>query len=100
MTGVKGRSGGARPGAGRKPAKPVHSRAKALRTADPEAWLTALMVDEDADLKVRKDAAKALLVHKAKMADQVGKKEAQRTAAGKVGGRFAATAPPKLALVK
>ena len=108
MAGVKGRSGGprknaggARPGAGRKPREPVHTSAHALKTDYPEVWLTALMQDEAMDVRDRKDAAKALLVHRAKMAEQAGKKEAKKRAAGDAaGGKFAASAPPKLALVK
>lgn len=108
MAGVKGRSGGprknaggARPGAGRKPREPAQTSAQALKTRDPEAWLTALMLDESMDVRDRKDAAKALLVHRAKMVEQAGKKELAKGAAGKAaGGKFAASAPPKLALVK
>mgnify|MGYP001416140539 CR=1 FL=1 len=68
MAGVKGRSGGSRPntggarkGAGRKPAEPVLIDSAALLTSDPKRFLTALMNDVEADIKVRADAAKALL---------------------------------------
>lgn len=101
MAGVKGRSGGSRPGSGRKPREPVHVSAASFQTDDPEAWLQALMRDETIDIRDRKDAAKALLVHRSKVAEQAGKKGLARGAADKAaGGRFAPTQAPKLALVK
>lgn len=97
MAGKKGCSGGARPGAGRKPRQPKHSKAVALQVSDPQAWLTALMVDESADMADRKDAAKALLTHQAKLAGDPGKKGRKAEAAkGVAGGKFAPAIPPRL----
>ena len=95
MAGAKGRSGGARPGAGRKPAKPVLIDSAALLTSDPKQFLTALMNDVEADIKVRADAAKALLSAELRMAEAKGKKAEKQESAQKVaGGKFAAAAPP------
>lgn len=60
MAGVKGRSGGAREGAGRKPKPPRTTRAKAYQTDDPDEFLRALMRDPKADFKDRMAAALAL----------------------------------------
>lgn len=60
MTGAKGRSGGARKGAGRKPAKPRRKAAKAYQTTDPDEFLRVLMSDPKADFKDRMVAALAL----------------------------------------
>lgn len=93
--GMKG-GGGARPGAGRKPKEPVLIDSKALLTSDPLRFLTALMNDVEADIKIRADAAKALLpfVHAKK--GEGGKKETRLEDARKVAGRFAQSAPPRL----
>lgn len=96
MAGVKGRSGGARPntggarkGAGRKPAEPVLIDSASLLTSDPKRFLTALMNDVEADIKVRADAAKALLSASIRTAEAKGKKEQQQDAANNVStGRF------------
>ncbi|CAG0941880.1 MAG: hypothetical protein K8F62_16075 [Pseudorhodoplanes sp.] len=76
-TKAKTRHGGPRPGAGRPAKEPVYSRAAALRTADPVAWLTAAMIADELDLKLRLDAAKALASLQARM----GKKELRQQAA-------------------
>ena len=102
MAGVKGRSGGARPnsggkreGAGRKPAAPVLIDSQALLTSDPKQFLTALMNDVEADIKVRADAAKALLSAELRAAVAKGKKVEKQDAAKKAaGGKFSAAAPP------
>lgn len=101
MAGKPGRSGGARPGAGRKPKEPVFYSSETLITSDPEAWLTAVMQDASLDLRERKDAAKALLVHQAKKVEAAGNKDAKKKAATEVASnRFQPTAPPKLVAVK
>lgn len=94
MAGKPGRSGGARPGAGRPKKPPNLSDSPALLTKDPKAFLVAVMNDPATDMKVRADAAKALMpyVH-GKVADQ-GKKAAKDEAAKKASGRFAPPAPP------
>lgn len=102
MAGVKGRSGGARPnsggkreGAGRKPAAPVLIDSSALLTSDPKQFLTALMNDVEADIKVRADAAKALLSAELRAKEAIGKKAERHESAKKVSsGKFAASAPP------
>lgn len=68
MAGVKGRSGGARPGAGRPKSPPELIAPRAFdgktRFASPLEFLLAVMNDATADAKVRVDAAKALLPYK------------------------------------
>jgi phage terminase small subunit len=107
MSGVKGRSGGARAnaggarrGAGRKPKEqpPI----TVLDGMDPLEFLTGVMqgkIPADA-LQVRAAIAAAQYVH-TKKADG-GKKEEKGDAAKRVasGERFAPTAPPKLVAVK
>lgn len=115
MAGVKGKSGGARPnsggkrpGAGRpkkavEPAQPGGAVAELPKTDDPVAFLTTLMNDQKADLKLRAEAAKALLPFKHPkkgVGAAPGKKEQAAGAAQSAAvGRFAAGAPPKLAAV-
>lgn len=102
MAGVKGRSGGprpnsggARPGAGRKPkAPPILSLAATYD--DPAKFLRAVMNDSGADLKLRADAAKALMPFVHKKLGEGGKKEQAQEAAQKVASRFAPARPPKL----
>ena len=90
MPGVKGRSGGARTGAGRKPKAPTILQISA-HYEDPERFLRAVMNDSGAEAKIRVDAAKAL------MPFAHPKKAAVKPAdAPKHPGRFAAKAPPKL----
>jgi len=101
MAGVKGRSGGprenaggSRPGAGRKPAKPKKSKAKAYQTTDPDEFLRALMADPNADFKDRMAAAMALK-KTGKEVTQVGKREqSQQTAQALVSRSLAPSAPP------
>lgn len=96
MAGVKGRSGGARPGAGRKPKEPV-ILALSVNYDEPDKFLKAVMNDSGTDAKLRVDAAKALLSAQVRRAENGGKKE---EAAGRAkragGGKFASAAPPKL----
>lgn len=97
MAGKPGRSGGARPGAGRKPKPPVLNTSTALLTKDPLEFLTAVMNDPMTDMKVRTDAAKALMPFKHKKLGEGGKKEGALADAKKVASRFASSAPPRLA---
>jgi phage terminase small subunit len=105
MAGVKGRSGGVRPGAGRKPAKPRKRKAKALQTHDPDAFLRAVMADPNADFKDRMAAALALKKAGKGLAP-MGKREQQQAAAQAVVERNLAPAAaptrarPKLVSVK
>lgn len=102
MAGTPGKSGGKRAGAGRKPeqvqklAIPVPV-ADTLAHKDPKVFLLALMNDLEADVKVRADAAKALMPFMHAKLGEGGKKDQQQDAAKKVaGGKFAAAAPPRL----
>lgn len=94
MAGVKGRSGGARDGAGRKPAKPRKTAAKAYQTEDPDDFLRAVMRDSRMDFKDR--FAAALALKKAgKVGGAVGKKaQAHEVAQGLVRRSLAPSAPP------
>lgn len=83
MAGVKGRSGGARPGSGPKPRGPVKSPIGSGET-DPAQFLTALMGDTETDVELRTQAAKALLPFKCARVGQkapAGKKAALEAAA-------------------
>ena len=102
MAGKPGRSGGARPGSGPKPKEaqkltipvPVGD---SLAHKDPKVFLLALMNDLEADVKLRADAAKALMPFMHTKLGEGGKKDQQQDAAKRVaGGKFAAAAPPKL----
>ena len=57
MAGKKGRSGGYRPGAGRKPDPPTLVDDEALQTFDPDRWLRAAMNSEEVPMKFRLRAA-------------------------------------------
>jgi phage terminase small subunit len=99
MAGKPGKSGGVRPGAGRKPADAVKLSVpvpvtESLAHKDPKIFLMALMNDLEADIKIRADAAKSLLpfMH-AKI--ESGVKDAKADAAKKAGtGKFGAAPPP------
>lgn len=110
MAGTKGRSGGARansggaranaggtrPGAGRKPKEPVIIQLSTIFD-EPDKFLSAVMNDSGTDVKLRVDAAKALLSAKVRRAENGGKKEQAKDAAKKAEtGKFASAAPPKL----
>lgn len=93
MAGVKGRSGGARPGSGPKPKPPVKKRGKGYQTEDPDEFLRAVMRDPGADFKDRMAAALALK-KAGKAGAPIGKKQQQADAAQAVVGRSLAPAPP------
>jgi hypothetical protein len=86
MAGVKGRSGGVREGAGRKPAPPKMKRASKYQTQDPDDFLRAAMADPTLDFKDRFAAALALK-KSGKGGAPVGKKQAANEAAQAVVGR-------------
>jgi phage terminase small subunit len=70
---------------------------QAKRYTDPAEFLTDLMNNAAEDIKLRKEAAAALLPYKHKKLGEGGKKDAAADAANKVAtGRFAPKAPPKL----
>jgi phage terminase small subunit len=114
MSGVKGKSGGARqgtggarpgtggarPGAGRKPKpKPVLA-VSSEPDSDPKKFLQSVMNDELADPRIRMDAAKALLPFMHQKLGEGGKKDERLNAAKKIAtGKFSPVAPP-LRLVK
>ena len=95
MAGVKGRSGGARPGAGRPKKEPTLIDLGAVYD-DPEKFLRAVMNDAMTDAKLRIDAAKALMPYVHPRKGEGGKKDAQGEAAKKVASRFSSAPPPKL----
>ena len=95
MAGKPGRSGGARPGAGRKPKEPVMLDINVIYD-DPDKFLKAVMNDSGTDAKLRVDAAKALLSAQVRRAENGGKKEEKAAAAAKVASKFATATPPKL----
>ncbi len=74
MAGKPGRSGGARPGAGRKPNPPTILQLAATHS-DPKTFLAAVMNDAGTDVKLRVDAAKALMPYLHRKVGEVGKKE-------------------------
>lgn len=122
MAGVKGRSGGARPGAGRKPRPPVLIDAKPSSSEreeripngdgierdekpvevilagdgkDPMQFLEDVMANPTLDAKLRLEAAKILMPFKHVRKGAAGKKAEKQDAAKKAaGGKFSAAAPP------
>lgn len=92
MAGVKGRSGGAREGAGRKP-----DVAELPHTDDPLQFLLNTMNDGKVPIAQRVRAAVAAAQYKhTKRADGGKKEEAAAKAAAAGAGRFKPEAPPKL----
>ena len=113
MATTPSKRGGKRVGAGRKPnpiktlfipvpveaieQQPTTQISGSLAHKDPKVFLLALMNDLEADLKLRADAAKALMPFMHTKLGEGGKKDQQQDAAKRVaGGKFAAVAPPKL----
>lgn len=99
MAGVKGRSGGARPGAGRPRKTPAVEQQKAPTPVEATDMLdmlkkVALGQVEATALQVR--AAIAAVQYTHIKAGDGGKKEAQQEAAEKVASRFAPAPPPRL----
>ncbi len=66
-------------------------------TADPVEFLTKVMNEPAADLRLRIDAAKAMLPFKHKKLGEGGKKEQAGEKAKSVAGRFGQAAAPRLA---
>lgn len=98
MAGTKGRSGGARQGAGR-PAKEPETLDLAMMHKDPKAFLLAVMNDAGSEAKTRVDAAKALMPYMHKRLGEAGKKEEAADAAKKAGNKFAVSTPPSFKVV-
>ena len=68
-----------------------------VATDDPLAFLTQLMNDPAAEMRMRADAAKALMPFKHAKLGEGGKKDLKDAAAKKVAGRFTPSAAPRLA---
>lgn len=107
MAGVKGRSGGKREGAGRKPARPTVIAAKpaapsvqppqiAAGDFDPRPALEQVAQGLIEVSPQQLKALTALLPYVHGKKGEGGKKEQRQADAQKVAGRFAAAAPPKL----
>jgi phage terminase small subunit len=63
---------------------------------DPKAFLVSAMNDGAMDMRLRVDAAKALMPYTHQRKGEGGKKEAQADAARKAASKFSSLAPPKL----
>jgi phage terminase small subunit len=98
MAGVKGKSGGAREGAGRKASEPQLLEAD---SDDALEFLRQVMREKGADGRLRIRAAIAVAqIEKTAAPGRLGKKGAQTEAAKAAGaGRLAPGGPPKLAVV-
>lgn len=95
MSGAKGRSGGARPGAGRKPRDPGTFAVPV--TEDPLAFMLSVMNDSQADPRLRLQAAIAAAQYKHVKKGEGGKGDERKSKAKEAGaGKFAPSAPPKL----
>ncbi len=93
MAGVKGRSGGARPGAGRKPAPKLPLAVVAAPT--PLEFLLSVMNDAGADPALRVKAATTAAQYMHIRKQDGGKKDEQADKAKKAAtGKFAAAAAP------
>lgn len=98
--------GGKRPGAGRKPAEPVKLDipvpvGETLAHKDPKVFLLALMNDLEADVKLRADAAKALMPFMHQKIGEGGKKdEAAEKAKAAASGRYGVRQGPRLVASK
>ena len=94
--------GGSREGAGRKPDAAVLMDIEVpvvdlLTHKDPKVFLLALMNDGMADIKVRADAAKALMPFIHQKVGEASTKDQKKDAAKVAGkGRFGAVEPPRL----
>ncbi|WP_202759303.1 hypothetical protein [Delftia acidovorans] len=109
MSGVKGRSGGARPGAGRPSKEPAYLNLSvtydepaylnlSVTYDEPAKFLKAVMNDSGTEAKLRIDAAKALLSAEVRRGENGGKKAARAGAAATraKSGKYASAAPPNL----
>jgi phage terminase small subunit len=105
MAGVKGRSGGARPGAGRKKKPPVMLPDAPAQAAAPEGetplqFLLRVQNSADVPLKERIVAARAAAQYVHPKMGEGAKKVAAKAAQGVAEeGRFGRRSPPKLVAV-
>ena len=95
MAGVKGRSGGARPGAGAKPRNDV--KLAGTEGMQPLDFLLLVQNDESipADLRIRAATAAAQYVHR-KVGEGGKKDDEKQRAQDAAGGKFAALPAPRL----
>lgn len=100
MAQAKNGHGGARPGAGAPPGRPIIADVVPPEAGDARGFLAALIDDPSVDLRLRVDAAKAILSNDARRQVDAGKKAARAAAAKEAAvGRFAPKPPPKLVAV-
>lgn len=100
MAGKPGRSGGARPGAGRPKKERDSSEELTIATngdQTPLEFLLSVMNDNMVADRLRLDAAKTAAQYVHAKVGEGGKKVQKQAEAEKVAGRFAAAAPPRLA---
>lgn len=98
MAGKPGRSGGARPGAGRKPKpKPVETPPPQVETRDPLEFLLDVMQGkvEATTVQVRAAVAASQYLH-AKKGEGGKKEESAGKAKAAASGKFGQAAPPRL----
>ncbi len=95
MSGKPGKSGGARPGAGRKKKEKPETPAPA-KAEDPLKFLLGVMNDTAQDPQLRVKAAIAACQYTHQKKGEGGKKESKAEAAKKVAGRFGPPTAPKL----
>lgn len=98
--GARPNSGGKRAGAGRPPKvlPPLSAKPDGVLPLD---FMLLTMRDPAADQRVRLDAAKAAAPYLHQKIGEGGKKDAKQEAAKSASrGKFAPSAPPKLAIVK
>ena len=92
--------GGARPGAGRPKNQPTLSDSLALKTNDALQFLRGVMADDGIDIRLRIDAAKAIVSAELRKAEAKGSKQAKDDEAKQASkGKFSPNKPP-LAVVK
>lgn len=100
MSGTKGKSGGTRLGAGRKKKPTQILEIDSIPNGfllDPKPFLLHVMNDNTIDVRLRVDAAKALMPFMYTKAIESGKKDAVMQAAKVAStGRFAPSSPPTL----
>ena len=74
--------------------KPRFDLEGALLIKDPIKFLIGVMNDPECDMRVRADAAKAMLPYTHKRMGEAGKKEEAADAAKKAGNKFSVQPPP------
>ena len=95
MANTPAKHGGVRPKSGRKPQAPILCASPSLMTSEPKEFLTAAMNERTLDMRLRVDAAKALLRLDAAQGVKANRESSATKAAT---GRFKPTAPPLILL--